>query len=139
MATQLTWTVHPARQRPADAALAAAIISFAAWAVLVGLQSLLLTGLAIVILLLATAAFWLPTTYILDENGVAEQRLGRQRMRAWSELRRYTVGSRGALLSPFARSHWLDRYRGVVLLFGDQAPAPVKALLAEKIGEAQRG
>ncbi len=133
----ITWTVHPARQRPADAALGAAIVSLAAWAVLVSLQSLLLTGLALVILLVATAAFWLPTTYILDDTSVTEQRLGRRRIRAWHELRRFTVGSRGALLSPFARPHRMDRYRGIVLLFGDQAPEPVRALLAQKITQAQ--
>ena len=132
----ISWKVHPARQRPADAALAAAIVSLAAWAVLVSLQSLLLTALAVLILLVATAAFWLPTTYILDETSVTEQRLGRRRSRAWPELRRFTVGTRGALLSPFARPHWMERYRGMVLLFGTQAPEPVKALLAQKINQS---
>ena len=132
----ISWTVHPARQRPADAALAAAIVSLAAWAVLVSLHSLLLTGLAVAILLVATAAFWLPTTYILDDTSVTEQRLGRRRVRAWQELRRFTVGTRGALLSPFARPHWMERYRGMVLLFGAQPAAPVQALLAQKIESA---
>jgi hypothetical protein len=124
----LQWTSHPARHKPADAALAVAIMALTAWAVLVSLHSALLAALSIVILLLATAAFWLPTKHIVDENGVSQRRAGRTQFRKWQDLRRYSFGSRTVLLSPFAKTNWLDRYRGVVLLLDG---APIDALRAE--------
>jgi hypothetical protein len=127
----LQWTVHPLRQRPADGALAAAIISLVAWAVLVSLHSLWLTVLAVVILAIATAAFWLPTSYELNQRGATEKRMGRARFRNWTDFRRVTIGDRGALLSPFNRAHWLERYRGIVLVFGDQDPSSIKAVLQQ--------
>ncbi|MBK9033201.1 MAG: hypothetical protein IPL61_18340 [Myxococcales bacterium] len=113
----LAWTAHPARRRPDHVALLAAVVLLSAWAVLVTLEAPWLAALAAALLVIAVAPFWLPTTYRLDDAGIEERRWPRRRYRTWAELRRLDVGARALLLSPFARATWLDRYRGMIVMF----------------------
>ncbi len=113
----LSWTSHPAKRRPQDVFLLAAVVLLSAWAVLVTLDSALLAGLAVVILMVSVAPFWLPTHYRLDDDGVEARRLWTRRRRAWGDLRRAQIGTGAALVSPFARPSWMDRHRGVLLCF----------------------
>jgi hypothetical protein len=113
----LTWTSHPARRRPRDLALVAAVVFLTTGAVLVSFESLFMTGLAAVIVILSIASFLFPTHYRLSEDGIEERRLGVRRSRRWAELRRLEVGPGAALVSPFARKNLLDRTRGFMLLF----------------------
>jgi hypothetical protein len=109
------WTAHPARRRPQDLMLVVAVVMLAAYAVLISLESAFLTALAAAILLVAVAPFLAPTRYRIDDDGVSERRLGRHRFRAWADLRRMSVGKRAALVTPFARRSWMDRYRGIIV------------------------
>jgi hypothetical protein len=132
----LRWTAHPAKQRPRDVALVASVVLLSTWLVLITLESAYLAALAAVILVVSVAPFLAPTRYRVDDEGVEERRLGRRRYRAWRDLRRAQVGPGAALLSPFARPHWLERYRGLMLhLDGldDGARAQVIAAVREKI------
>lgn len=113
----LSWTSHPARRRPDQLALVAAVVLLSAWVVLVTLRSPLLALLAVVILVVAVGPFLFPTHYRLDERGVEQRRLLGRRFRPWSELRRLQVGPGAALVSPFARPSWMDRHRGFILYF----------------------
>ena len=116
-AVALAWTAHPARRRPRDLALVAAALFLTSGAVLVSFESLFMTGLAVVIVLLSITSFLFPTHYRLSDEGVEERRLGMRRARRWGELRRLEIGPGAALVSPFARKSWLDRTRGFLLLF----------------------
>jgi hypothetical protein len=131
---ELCWTAHPVKRRPRDAALVAMVVLFSAYGVMAFTRSIFLALLAIAILLVSIAAFLLPTRYKLDDDGVEERRFGRRRFRAWSELRRVQVGPGAALVSPFARKHWADRYRGMILLLDGAPRDQVISLLREKIG-----
>ena len=53
----LAWTAHPARRRPDQLALIAAVVLLSAWAVMVTLQSPWLIILAMNLIMLATAMF----------------------------------------------------------------------------------
>jgi hypothetical protein len=112
----LAWTAHPAKRRPQDLMLAACVIFATAYAVLVSLQSPLLAGLAVVLLVAAIAPFLLPTHYRLDDDRVEERRLFVTRTRRWDELRRLEIGKAAALVSPYRQRRWLDRYRGITIL-----------------------
>lgn len=133
----LTWTAHPARRRPDQIALVAAVVLLSAWAVLVTLQAPWLALVGAGLLTISISPWWLPTHYTLDDDGIEERRWPRRRRRAWAELRRVEVGGRALLLSPFARASWLDRYRGITVQFegGDRA-AIVAAVRARLTPEA---
>lgn len=123
------WTSHPARSRPDQLALIAAVVLISAWVVLVTLESAFLALLAASFLVVATAPFLFPTHYRLDEAGVEQRRLAGRRFRPWPELRRLQVGPGAALVSPFARPSWMDRHRGFILYFdGLDAEGKARAL-----------
>lgn len=127
----LRWTSHPARRRPDQLALVAAVVLLSAWAIMVSLGSGYLALLGAILLLLAIAPFWMPTHYCLDDDGVEERRWPRRRYRRWSELRRVQIGPGAALVSPFERAHRLERFRGLMIYFdGGPRDAIVAALRA---------
>lgn len=125
------WITHPARRQPAQVALVSAVVMLSAWTVLVSLGSAYLALLAAVILVVAVAPFLFPTHHRVGDDGVEVRRLGARRYRPWPELRRAQIGKGGALLSPFARPSWMDRYRGVLLSFDGLATDERSAIVAE--------
>jgi hypothetical protein len=131
-----SWTAHPARSRPRDVFLVAAVALVFSGAVLASLRSPLLAVLSVVMLLVAIAPFLLPTHYKLTVDGVEERRAGRTRARRWSELRRVQVGPGAALVSPFATPRWLDRYRGLVLYLDGADRDEVVRILEQEVERA---
>ena len=102
-----------------------------AWTVMVTLGSPYLALLAAVLLVVSVASFLFPTHHRLGDDGVEVARLGSRRFRPWPELRRAQIGRGGALLSPFARPSWMDRYRGLLLSFDGLATDDRAAVVAE--------
>ena len=135
----LAWTAHPARRRPRDLALVAAALFLTTGAVLVSFESLFMTALAAVIVVLSIGSFLFPTHYRLSEEGIEERRLGMRRARRWADLRRLEIGRGAALVSPFARKSWLDRSRGFLLRFDGADRQAVVAELKRRIGEGGGG
>jgi hypothetical protein len=127
------WTAHPAKHRPRDVMLFAMVVLFSTYAVLVGLESAFLAALAAVILVVTAVPFLAPTRYRIDGVGVGERRLGRTKFRAWADLRRVQIGPGAALVTPFARPSWMDRYRGILLYFDGADRARVVGMLRDKI------
>lgn len=130
---ELRWTAHPARRRPQDVFLIAAVVLVSAWTVLVTLGSPWLAVVAAAILVGSVASFLLPTTYLLDDDGVEERTLWGRKRRAWADLRRLQVGPGAALVSPFPRKSWLDRQRGVLLYLDGADRERVVSVLRERI------
>lgn len=128
------WTAHPARSRPRDLALFCAVAFLTAGAVLASFESALLAALAAVILVVALAPFLFPTHYRLTDDGVEERRLWSSRSRRWADLRRVQVGPGAALVSPFARPSWLDRYRGMMLYLDGADRDAVVDILRARVG-----
>jgi hypothetical protein len=127
------WTAHPAKRRPRDLFLVLAVVLLTAGAVLASLESLLLTVLSAVFLVIAVAPFLFPTHYTLTDLGVSERRLWRHKVRQWADLRRLQVGAGAALVSPFAQPHWLDRYRGLILMLDGADRDQVIEILRERM------
>jgi hypothetical protein len=129
-ASALEWSFNPWRDRPARAFAA---LGFAiGMALLVGAlgESLLLRlglGLAAVG---ALAPMLIPARCRVDGHGVMRRDpLGTSR-RSWSELKRGVAAPAGFLVSPYARPHWLDLYRGLLL---PMPPRRREALLADLV------
>jgi hypothetical protein len=129
----ITWTAHPARERPRDLALVAAVLFLTCGATLMAFESLFLTALAAVIVILGVSQFLLPTRYELSDWGVEARGLVRTRARSWDQLRRFEVGPGAALVTPIARRGFLDRYRGIVLLLDGADRERVVTTLQDRI------
>jgi len=111
-AARLSWTVHPAAQDPARAAVLALVVAVAAalaWAVT---RSAVVTAAGVALLLASLSAFFLPRHYVLDEAGAAEHGpLRPERRLSWEAVRTVTRERHGVHLSPLYRpSRWtVDR------------------------------
>jgi hypothetical protein len=89
--------------------------------VAVGLLVQTLTGrvylslLAVAVLMIASWRFFLPVVIELSDEGVSQQRFGRQHRTAWQSIRRYEVCSTGVLLLPDEDRSILASFRGLFL------------------------
>jgi hypothetical protein len=131
--TLATWTAHPARRRPRDVLLVTAVTLVVAGAVLGTMQSAWMAIVAVAMLVGAVSSFLFPTRYEITDTAIEERRALRRRVRRWGELRRVQVGRDAALVSPFARPSWLDRHRGIVVLFDGGDRERIIALLRERV------
>lgn len=113
----LAWRTWPAAERPAQAAavglaILAATFGLGAWG-----RDAVLGGAAFAILFLSLSAYFLPTRYRIDGDGVEVATAFGRTSRPWSGLATYVADARGVTLSPYRRASWLETYRGVRLLF----------------------
>jgi hypothetical protein len=111
-AARLSWTVHPAAQDPARAAVLALIVAVAAALAWVVTRNAAVTAAGLALLLSSLSAFFLPRHYVLDEAGAAERGpLRPERRLSWDAVRSVTRERHGVHLSPLHRpSRWtVDR------------------------------
>lgn len=127
-ASELTWRAWPAAARPAQAV----VVGLALLAATFGLGAYggdaLLGGVAFAILFLSLSAYFLPTRYRIDGDGVEVATAFGRTSRRWSGLATYVADARGVTLSPYRRASWLETYRGVRLLFQGNRDDVLRAL-----------
>jgi len=115
----LTWSVRPAGRNRWLAAAVAAFVLAMSLAVQVlfgspwwGLLALLLLGLSV-------APFYVGATYVVAEEGASAGGLFATHRRAWTEVKGCFPDAEGVLLSPLERPTRLAYTRGLYLRFAD--------------------
>jgi PH (Pleckstrin Homology) domain-containing protein len=111
----LEWSFNPWRDRPLAAA-AAVLMTVGMCLVIASLAEPPFVRLVLGLAVLGTLSPVLsPARCRVDDEGVEMRRPFGTARRRWSELRRVSTRPAGVLVSPYARPHWLDPYRGLVL------------------------
>jgi hypothetical protein len=135
--TTLKWSSHPVKRRTTVSILVVLFL-LAVWVVVyVTTSSILLTGLAVIIMLGSMSSFFLPTNYELDQKKVKIRFFFTNREREWSAFRSFYVDKNGVLLSPFAKPSRMENFRGVYVRFGrnkDQVVDFVRTKMEQKEG-----
>jgi hypothetical protein len=134
----LAWTVHPARQSPAAALLSAGVILALAAAAGALMGSVQWGVLSLVLLVLPLHRFFLPNRFVLDGAGATAGTLLRRRHIRWGDVRRFDLGTAGALLSSRFRPSTLSARSSVIILFRDNA-AEVVARIESHLRKASSG
>ena len=112
----LTWTVHPAAERPGRAVLLTLILLVAAALAARQTGSALFGVAGLVFLAVSLRAFFLPRTYALDGQGAEERGpLTATRRLAWTAVQRVSPGRFGVHLSPRLTDSRLLPDRGLFL------------------------
>ena len=75
-------------------------------------------GLGVVVLVVTSREFFLPTRFTLDDRGATKRFLLFTRFMPWEKVRRTSPDSRGVLLSPMPFPSRLEVFRGLYLRFG---------------------
>ena len=111
----LEWGFNPWRDRPL-AAIAATLMTLAMCLVIASLDEPALVRLILGLAVLGTLSPVLSPAYCrVDDDGIQMRGPFGTARRRWSELKRAATRPAGLLLSPYARPHWLDPYRGLLL------------------------
>ena len=111
----LEWSFNPWRDRPL-AAVAATLMTVGMCLVIASLAEPPLVRLVLGLAVLGTLSPVLsPARCRVDEDGIERRGPFGTARRPWNELRRVSARPAGVLLSPYARPHWLDPYRGLLL------------------------
>ncbi|HTQ08442.1 MAG TPA: hypothetical protein VMI31_00075 [Fimbriimonadaceae bacterium] len=117
---RIAWRSAPGSGQPKKlvAVILATLLAFTIGAI--ALHTLLLGLAGSVMILAATADFWLGTSYLLDADG-ASSRTGISYSRIlWKDVRRAVVTPIGIKLSPLEDSTRLAPFRGIFLRYGKE-------------------
>lgn len=128
-ATPYTWMAHPARQNPGRAAMGGALIlaitgaagfSFGPW----------WAALSAIVLTLSLNRFFFPSRFVIDDRAITARYPLRSVSMRWVDVRRFVVDVNGGYLSTRTRRSWLDAYRGMHLVFGDDRERAIAMIRA---------
>ena len=132
MADALEWSFNPWRDRPL-AACAGAAMALGIGLVVASLAQPLpvRVGLGLAVLG-ALAPALAPARCRVDERGVEKRGPFGTVRRPWDGLRRASPRATAVLVSPYARPHWLEPYRGLVLPLPARGREALRAELASR-------
>ena len=129
----LEWSFNPWRDRPLAAA-AATLMTVGMCLVIASLAEPPLVRLVLGLAVLGTLSPVLsPARCRVDDDGIQKRGPFGTARRRWSELRRVSARPAGMLLSPYARPHWLDPYRGLLLPMPARGRASLLAALRGRL------
>ena len=124
------WQAHPAGERVGAAILGAVVILAITAAVFLFSGNWGWSVVSIVVLGAALNRFYLPSRFTIDADGItARFPLRTQRFR-WQDVRRFVIDEHGGYLSTRSTRSWLDAYRGLHILFGNQRNAVIDRIRA---------
>jgi hypothetical protein len=115
--TELAWRAWPLRRHPFRGLLAVVLVVGTCYGAWDFTRDPWITVLAIVVLAIAVAPFFVPTEYRLSMGGVEIRRPWRTLHREWKRYRGVRSNANLVVLSPLGRSSWLDGVRGETLFF----------------------
>lgn len=135
----LTWTTHPIRKRPLVSVLVVILIMAAGMAAYYTMDSKAFGVLAMVVLFLSLAKFFLPTKFIITDKTITIKTTTQKTTKPWSIFRSFYPDRNGVLLSPFAEPSRLENFRGMYLIFADNREQVVETLstILKKSDEAE--
>lgn len=130
------WETHPARERRGALCGACLGILVFALAVYGYTEELTWSFFAAIVLVISLSAFFLPTRYVLDAEGItAATYFGTKRL-LWREVRRSQFGERAAWLSSALKRTWRESRHGILVLFGPRR-AEILAQLRARLPREQ--
>lgn len=132
----LKWTTHPMKRRPLVAVLVTVFIFIIAGLAFSMTESKAFAVLALVVLFMSLAKFYLPTRYMLTEKFVVIKTTTQKIEKKWSEYRSFYPDKNGVLLSPFVDPSRLENFRGIYLIFEKNKDEVVK-IVEKMIAQAQ--
>jgi hypothetical protein len=114
---EISWRVWPLKRSVTRSILVLVFVILVLYSVQSFMGEAFFTAVLGVLFLAQLSAFFLPTHYKLDEDGVEVWRLGTAKKKPWTEFRSFYADSGGVLLSPFPTRSRLEKFRGISLMF----------------------
>jgi hypothetical protein len=112
---RLQWTVHPLRRSFKVSLAVSAIVAAVPVLIYLSYEDYWLSLVALVVLFFSLRAFYFPTHYTLDREGVNVACFPLHARRPWKIFKSWQSGEGAIRLSTFAGPSRLDAYRGLLL------------------------
>jgi len=119
----LFWRSHPAADNPRKGIFALIVIIATAVAAVFFMESILWGVFSLLFLFFGLLRFFLPTDYAVDHAGIREKFLSQERVASWRQFKRAIVVKNEALLSPYRKRRFMDRFRSWVVRTPDEKTA----------------
>ncbi|MCP4632582.1 MAG: YcxB family protein [candidate division Zixibacteria bacterium] len=113
----LSWTNHPATQSKKRTTIVVLFLVVVFAGVYYTTNSVILTGVAVLIMFGSLTSFFLPTKFGFNDDGIYIKTLSGRREFKWSKYRNFYPDKNGVFLSPFVRPTRLENFRGVYIRF----------------------
>lgn len=117
----LEWVSHPVKRKPLVSAAVTVFILACCFITYISTNSTWFAGLALAILFGSLAKFYFPTRYRLSSTGVTVRTTTQTLNKDWSIYRSFYPDRNGVLLSPFVEPSRLENFRGLYLIFNNNA------------------
>ncbi len=117
----LEWTAHPVKRKPLVSVAVTLFVCLVVVAVFYATESRGFAVLAAVVLLLSLAKFYFPTSYRLTNENISVKTTTQTFARPWSQYRSFYRDKNGLLLSPFIEPNRLENFRGMYIMFSNNA------------------
>lgn len=117
----LEWVSHPVKRRPWVSVAVSVFIVACCAITFVSTGSTWFAGLALAILTGSLAKFYFPTRYRLSSKGVTIKTTTQTLTKEWKLYRSCYPDRNGILLSPFEEPSRLENFRGLYLIFNNNA------------------
>lgn len=131
----LQWTCHPVKRKPLVSLLVSLFIAVVGAMIYLMTESHMFTLLGMIIMLMSLAKFYFPTTFKLSDRGVTAKTTTQTLFKEWKIYRSCYPDKKGILLSPFVEPSRLENFRGLYVMFEDNA-GEVTAFVRERIRKA---
>ena len=105
-----------ARHNPSRAIAVAILILICSYFIYYTMEDFFFTLIATFVLIIMVIPYYLPTTYLLTEEGIMRKMLFSKQSRAWSEFNRYNSDKNTIQLYTMKKSSRLDNYRSFLLI-----------------------
>lgn len=124
----ISWSVHPARQRPAALVVVIIVLALAGYGVTAWAGSVWAGGAAALGLAVSLSKFLWPTWYTVDAAGIHIRSPFSRQQLTWSQVRWCGYDERAAWISrSHTKSLW-DMYRATTLEFAGNADAVIDVM-----------
>lgn len=117
----LEWVSHPVKRRPWVSVGVTVFIVACGAITYASTNSTWFAGLALAILIGSLAKFYFPTRYRLSSRGVTIKTTTQTLTKEWKVYRSCYPDRNGILLSPFEEPSRLENFRGLYLIFNNNA------------------
>lgn len=116
---KLEWTVHPLKANwKVSIALIAFLIAINI-TIYFSFEGITFLFLSVVFLFGSLSSYFLPTTYILNNEGITVKSIFRKSTRNWNYFKSYYPERKGVFLSPFPQPSRLENFRGLFVRFNN--------------------
>uniref|UniRef100_A0A7C4X9K2 Uncharacterized protein n=1 Tax=candidate division WOR-3 bacterium TaxID=2052148 RepID=A0A7C4X9K2_UNCW3 len=133
----MKWTVHPAKDNQSKTVFSLIFISIFLFFILI-FYGFFWALLGAIFLFASLSSYYLPTSYLLDDDHIEIKGLFSNQNRNLKEFKKIYYGKNGVLLSPFRKKTFLNHFRGIYLLL-PRDKEEIISYIKDKIGNKLEG